>query len=1105
MHWGYPRTLVEPPEGSAPTPESLPKIGLAVHAVIVAHDPGEWFIETLRSLRDQDYSALSVTVVDVPRDRAGAEEVAASTVMERVAAVLPDATVMTLAGNPGFAPAANAAARMIMVEAPVADGTNIAKPSDAAGHPEESSPPGDPRGADAAAFLLICHDDVALAPDAVARLVDEAVRRDAAVVGPKLVDWDNPDFLQAVGLSADRMGVAIPVVSPGEYDQGQHDAPSEVLAVPSACMLIRSEIFERLDGFDDAMTYHGEDLDLGRRANLHGETVVVAPGALVRHRGRLEQRRRRADRELLSCRHGLRSTLVCSAGGRIVAEVPVLLALTLLEAFLALITGHFRRSAALLGAWPWNLLGLSEVMRRRRSLAGRSGDARVHRLQHPGYVSLTRFVGRLVRGADSADAAGSGWGRPRRLADSLRVTSTRTAAVGWVVVMAVFLFGGRHLLTRSVPVIGEIAILGDSPAELFRAWFSTWREAGLGSDGPAPTAFGILGVAGSLLFGAMGLTRTVLLLGLVPFGALGLWRLLAPTGNRRVQIVGLVAFVAMPLPYNALANGVWSALALYGTLPWVCLWLARVVGPPTARHPGAVGTAGGGFWLPTVMVGILLGLLGAFVPVAPLAVVMLAVALAIGGLLAGEGRRLLLLSGAVIGGLLIGWLLNWPSAPGSPEGLLGFNGARPAGAGDLSVAELLRFATGSAAGGHLVWGLPAAGAVALVVARGDRFTWALRAWSLVVLSVTAGVAAEHGWGGWEFPRPEVLLAPAAFGLALAIALGAAGVSLDVPARAMGRRFLLAGVGLVALVAGSVPVLALTLDGRWGMPRGDITAPLAEVESESERGAFRILWVGHPDVLPLRGWTLDEHLVFATSTAAVPDLGLQWPGRQPPAADQLRSVWRDAVSGATDRMGERLAPLGVRYVIVMERIAPEPFGDIVEPVPAVVTERLAAQFDLDRQESRGGLAVYRNTAWRPTRALLEGTGPVTPGRIAASTTLALPEFEPPTTARGPLPAGSTLYLADGAGDWVLRVNGRPVRSEAALGWAQSFPVDADGTAVLSHEPSSAGRWSIVSQIVLWAIVLVLTPLVCLRRRSVAIPQGRPGDDSAEPPADNAEEY
>ncbi len=902
--------------------------------MVVAHEPGEWFSETLRSLRDQDYAALSVTVVDVLGDQAGVEDAAMLSVAERVAGILPDATVMTVAGNPGFAPAANAAARMVIGGAQATDGFTAVEPSDSV---EPPAPTHKGLGADVATFLLICHDDVAPAPDAVTRLVDEAVRRDAAVVGPKLVDWDDAGLLQAVGLSADRLGVAVPLVPAGEYDQGQHDAVTEVLAVPSACMLVRSETFERLGGFDDAITYHGEDLDFGRRTNLCNETVLVAPGALVRHRGRLGERRRRKDREKLSYRHQLRSTLVCGESGQLVPELPVLLALSLLEAFLALVTGHFRRSVALLGAWPWNLLGLSEILNRRHLLAGRTGDARVHRLQHPGYVSLARFVGRLVRGADAGD---TGWGRPRRLAGALRDTSMRTAAVGWIVAMAIFLFGGRHLLTRSVPMIGEISLLGESPVELFGAWFSTWREAGLGSDGFAPTAYGILGVAGSLLFGAMGLTRTVLLLGLVPFGAVGLWRLLAPTGSRRVQIVGLAAFVAMPLPYNALANGVWSALALYATLPWICLWLAKVVGPPTAQDPDATRTPAGGFWLPTVMVGILLALVGAFVPVAPLAVVMLAVAVVVGGLLAGHGRRLVPLAGTVIGGLLVGWLLNWPSAPGSLEGLLGYNGARPTGSGDLSVAELLRFATGSVGGGRLTWGLLVAGAVALLVARGDRLAWALRAWSLVLLSVLAALAAEHGWGGWGFPRPEVLLAPAAFGLALAIALGAAGIELDTSVAAPRRRVLLAGVGLVALVAGSVPMLALSLDGRWGMPRGDFTTPLAAVEQESEPGAFRILWVGHPDVLPLGGWALDERLVFATSNAAVPDVGLQWPGRQPPAADQLRSAWRDAVSGTTDRIGERLAPLGVRYLIIVERIAPEPFGDIVEPVSAPLKERLA---------------------------------------------------------------------------------------------------------------------------------------------------------------------
>jgi hypothetical protein len=885
------------------------------------------------------------------------------------------------------------------------------------------------------------------------------------------------------------MGVPVPLVTEGEYDQGQHDTAAEVLAVPSACMLIRSEVFGRLGGFDGAMTYHGEDLDLGRRANLSGETVLVVPAATVRHRGRLVERRPRRNRDLLPYRHQLRSVLVCSDPAHMPARVLAMLGLTALEAALAVITWHIGRAAALVGAWWWNLLGLTEILARRRRIAGWAGHGRVDRLTRRRYVSLARFAGRLVRGDGSIEATGALWGRRRRLLDAVRSASSRTAAIAWILIMAVFIFGSRHLLTRGVPVFGEIVLIGESPGELFRSFFSSWRESGLGSAGPAPTAYGILGVASSVLLGAMGMTRTVLLLGLVPFGAAGLWRLLAPTGSRRAQIVGLAAFMAMPLPYNALANGVWSALAVYAALPWVCLWLAKVVGPPAA----SVAPAPGRFWLPMVMVGVLVALLSAFVPFAPLLVVMLATAVVVGGLLAGEGHRLGRLAGVAIGGLLLGWLLNWPAQPILPAQLLGSAGARHGATGDLTAAELLRFATGSAIGGRLVWGLLGAGALSLVLAGGSRFVWAARAWSLLVMSVLLALAAEHGWSRWDLPRPEVLLAPAAFGLALAIALGAAGGPRDRVA-GMGRRRVLAGAGLVALVAGSVPMLALSLDGQWGMPRGDLTTPLAVVEEESRLGAFRILWVGHPDVLPLGGWELDDRLVYATSVSVPPDVGLRWPGQEPPASAGLRAAWSEAMSGRTDRMGASLAPLGVRYVILMERIAPEPFGDLVEPVPGWVHDRLGAQFDLERRESRGGVAVYRNLAWRPSRTLLDGTGEVTAGRIAASANLALAEFDAPATARGPVPPDSTLYLADASDGWVLRVNGAKTPVEPALGWAQSFPTGDGGTGVLRHEPSSRN----VSRIVLWALVVVVTPLAVLRRRpaEAPVPAGtEPAEDIA----------
>ena len=53
-------------EGAVSPPETADSVvtSPAVQALVVAHDPGPWFIDVLRSLGAQDYPRLSVLVVD---------------------------------------------------------------------------------------------------------------------------------------------------------------------------------------------------------------------------------------------------------------------------------------------------------------------------------------------------------------------------------------------------------------------------------------------------------------------------------------------------------------------------------------------------------------------------------------------------------------------------------------------------------------------------------------------------------------------------------------------------------------------------------------------------------------------------------------------------------------------------------------------------------------------------------------------------------------------------------------------------------------------------------------------------------------------------------
>src|SRR5205814_7242141 len=133
--------------------------------------------DTLSALGEQDYPNLSVLVLDAGTN---GDDLAA-----RIAPVLPDAYVRRVEGNPHYGLAANEA--LIAVEG--------------------------------AAFYLFCHDDAAPDADAVRVLVEDALRSNAGIVGPKLVEWERPDRLADVGLSVDKLALAHSLVEAGELDQ----------------------------------------------------------------------------------------------------------------------------------------------------------------------------------------------------------------------------------------------------------------------------------------------------------------------------------------------------------------------------------------------------------------------------------------------------------------------------------------------------------------------------------------------------------------------------------------------------------------------------------------------------------------------------------------------------------------------------------------------------------------------------------------------------------------------------------------------------------------------------------------------------------------------
>lgn len=165
-------------------------------------------------------------------------------------------------------------------EDPAAAGKPSSSTTTKAGKAEKAAPssqrPLQPEG-----WWWILTDDSRPRPGALSGLID-ATRRSSGVgvVGPKLLDREDPRRLVAMGYKLTRTGRPAGSVQ-GEFDQGQYDRTSDTLGVPLAGMFIQASVLAELDGPDPAFDEGTEGLDLSWRSHLAGHRVVLAPSARV--------------------------------------------------------------------------------------------------------------------------------------------------------------------------------------------------------------------------------------------------------------------------------------------------------------------------------------------------------------------------------------------------------------------------------------------------------------------------------------------------------------------------------------------------------------------------------------------------------------------------------------------------------------------------------------------------------------------------------------------------------------------------------------------------------------------------------------------------------
>jgi GT2 family glycosyltransferase len=1008
----------------------------SVVALVATSQPDGRLAETLASLADQDYGALRVLVAAAP----SAQEALGALLGGRT-----DVEVVALEEDRGFGAAMNQAAAQ----------------------------------AGEAAFLLLCHDDVVLAPDAVHLMVEEGFRSNAGVVTPKVVSTQDPSLLLHVGQSVDRHGTIVERVLLGEIDQGQHDAVRDVFVAPGGVTLVRADLFGTLGGFDPRYVAQGDDLELCWRARLAGARLVCAPQAVVAHDERLAAGSRGlapsasggASLSRLKRRNDLRTLLVCLDPIRRAMTLSFLALLNLAEIIVAGVGGDHERAVDVRESWRSAWRERRENRRARRAVARYRtvSDRTVRSFQTPGVQRLRTFAttflhhgfdaargvippgedGEYPEDASIPDTVGFGGafsddegfdelddlghrGRRRRGA---RLSSARSLFFVCLVGFLAFVAGSRDLIGAHLPLIGQLVPLG-SFTSLWHRVVASWQPAGVGAGAPAHPASMVLGLLGVVTLGQMGVLVRLVLLGAVPLGAVGLARLLAPVASARARVLGAFAYAGVALGINAIAVGSLSGLVAVALMPFLVRRVLRLlrVPPFDDPFPESVRFATRGWRRSssgqTCVLGLLLALGGALAPALFLDVLLVSACAGIAGVLRPGGRALAR-QGRVLKALALGAALLAPlvveAALGGRSGL-GVFGTSLGPWSSPGLGGLLRFAVGPSGVSPLAWLLPIAALVPLLVARAERLVLATQLALIGVASLALALLSSRGGLGAFAPDLLVVLAPAAVAVAALVAVSQASLETDLAQVAFGWRQILAGLGLVLALLGLLPTLASVSNGRWKLPSEGYGEALSFLNVPAQR-SYRVLWLGDPRSIPGASWQLGKGLAWATSSNGLPDAATLFVPPTPTAAASITAAVELALTGRTVRLGQLLAPAGIDAVVVTSSVSPSLPGiqsGLPTPPPAGLLPALSQQVDLRAVPQGTGVAVFEST-----RALAR----VSTRSIA---------YPPGPSASDPAAVAGWVPLAGGATPLQGRAQPGTRSAVASLAPASAFRFEPPGT-------------------------------------------------------------
>jgi GT2 family glycosyltransferase len=857
-----------------------------VTAVVVAHNGAEWLprlTEALWALGRRPDRLIAV-------DTGSADDTAA------LLADLPSVErIVSTSGRTGY-------------------GAAITRGIEAVGYaPVPLSPYGDD-GIPVVEWLWLLHDDCAPAPTALEHLLLQAsMSPDVGVWGPKLRTWPRDRALLEVGVTTSLGGRRDTGIEPGEFDQGQHDKVRDVLAVSSAGMLVRRDVWEHLNGFDPRLPIFRDDIDFGWRCHRAGVRVMVAPDSVVYH----AQAAASGEREMAGTRRHVYQidrahayyTILANAPGRL---IPLLM--------LRMLAGTSVRSLwFLLGKTPsgavdeWTALlgvllagGWMRARRDRRNLRARPYEhykrlfsKSVHTIRHNLEETGSAISERLrdawadedeepapqptgARRARTASTVAEDQPQWRRQVVRRPFLVTSAALIVFAAIAAREVIGSGVL--RSSMLLPPHDSLGD-----------LWRAAATAPAGVTPPAWlGQFGGLATVLFGSPSLAADLVLLAVVPLSAWSAWTFLRRIVlNRHARAWGAAAYGLAVVANGAVQQGRIGTCIAALLLPQLASAVHTIL-----RHRRV---AQQGSWRAAWFTGAVLAVLVAFTPGLGALVVVLLLLAAIFVVRRNRRQGRQLLFAIVLGlGLVLPWTIELAKHPSRLGQEAGGTPTAAVGPGN-SLAHLLTAVPD--APGTIWWlSVPLVVVAVLSLLRPTRHRFEVAGWAIAVAGLVATLVSSRLGGG---SGPLMLLTTAGWICVVTVVWG--------EQRRVTGGFVRGAIGLVlaATIATAGFWLVRGDDGplRRQLPQ-DLPAYLVAAQQPPQDAAIVVV---RQDA--------DGATRFAVVRDGGPRMGAIEAEAPASASRPISSVLAALGGGGVGDEADRLAALGIDYVYLAPPVDP----------------------------------------------------------------------------------------------------------------------------------------------------------------------------------------